>query len=59
MPLPEQLARHERQIIADPLALAGHSLKATYEALGISRKTLYDKMRRFSLGKPPVDDDEA
>lgn len=57
--LTEQLARHERQIIADTLALTGHSLKATYEALGISRKTLYDKMRRFSLGKPPVDDDEA
>ena len=57
--LTDQLARHERQIIADTLAITGHSLKATYEALGISRKTLYDKMRRYGLGKPPADDEDA
>jgi two-component system C4-dicarboxylate transport response regulator DctD len=57
--LAEQLARHERQIIADTLAITGHSMKATYEALGISRKTLYDKMRRYGLGKPPADDEDA
>lgn len=57
--LADQLSRHERQIISDTLARTGHSLKATYEALGVSRKTLYDKMRRYGLGKPPADEDEG
>lgn len=57
--LADRLAVIERQIIADRLARSGNSLKATYEALGISRKTLYDKMRRFGLGKPPADDEES
>jgi two-component system C4-dicarboxylate transport response regulator DctD len=56
--LSDQLARYERQIIADTLQQTGNSLKATYEGLGISRKTLYDKMRRFGLGRPPADDGE-
>lgn len=57
--LADQLAHHERKIVADTLAITGHSLKATYEALGISRKTLYEKMRRYGLGKPPTDDEDA
>lgn len=57
--LADQLARHERQIIAETLERTGHSLKATYEALGIGRKTLYDKMRRYGLGRPPADDEDA
>ncbi len=57
--LADQLAHVERQIIADTLVRTGHSLKGTYESLGISRKTLYDKMRRFNLGRPPADDDES
>ncbi len=52
MPLAEQLAAVERQIIAETLERTGHSLKAAYEALGISRKTLYDKMKRYGLGDP-------
>ena len=51
-PLADQLAGIERQIIAETLERTGHSLKATYEALGVSRKTLYDKMKRYGLGDP-------
>ncbi len=57
--LSDRLAQVERQIIADALEQSGNSLKTTYESLGISRKTLYDKMRRFGLGRPPADDTEA
>ncbi len=52
MPLAEQLAAVERQIIAETLERTGYCLKAAYEALGISRKTLYDKMKRHGLGDP-------
>lgn len=55
--LSDQLARVERQIIADTLQTCGNSLKATYESLGISRKTLYDKMRRYRLGRLPAEDE--
>jgi two-component system C4-dicarboxylate transport response regulator DctD len=55
--LSDQLARVERQIIADTLQTCGNSLKATYESLGISRKTLYDKMRRSRLGRLPAEDE--
>ncbi|MCB1504284.1 MAG: sigma-54-dependent Fis family transcriptional regulator [Hyphomicrobiaceae bacterium] len=57
--LSDQLACYERQIIADTLNRTGNSLKTTYESLGISRKTLYDKMRRFNLGRPPAEDGEG
>jgi two-component system, NtrC family, C4-dicarboxylate transport response regulator DctD len=51
-PLADQLAGVERRIIAETLERTGHSMKATYEALGVSRKTLYDKMKRYGLGDP-------
>ncbi|MBL8566196.1 MAG: sigma-54-dependent Fis family transcriptional regulator [Hyphomicrobiaceae bacterium] len=57
--LADQLARYERQIISETLDRTRHSLKATYETLGIARKTLYDKMRRYGLGRPPADDEDA
>lgn len=53
--LPDRIALVERQIIAQELERQGGNLKATYEALGIARKTLYDKMRRYNLGKLPPD----
>jgi two-component system C4-dicarboxylate transport response regulator DctD len=55
--LAARLIAVERQIIADTLRQHNNSMKATYEALGISRKTLYDKLRRYGLGKPPPEDD--
>ncbi|ETA50308.1 sigma-54-dependent transcriptional regulator [Ponticoccus alexandrii] len=47
--LPERMDRIERGIIAATLAAQNGSLKATYEVLGLSRKTLYDKMQKHGL----------
>ena len=48
-PLAQQMEAVEKRLIERALAKHGGSLKATYEGLGISRKTLYDKMRKFGL----------
>jgi two-component system C4-dicarboxylate transport response regulator DctD len=56
LPLADQLAGIERQIIAETLERNGYCMKATYEALGVSRKTLYDKMKRYGLGDPDRSD---
>ena len=50
--LADQLAELERIIIQQTLVRCNGSLKATYEALGIGRKTLYEKMRKHGLGDP-------
>lgn len=47
--LSERLADHERALIAASLTAHGGRLKDTYEALGISRKALYEKMQRHGL----------
>lgn len=49
--LSEQMASHERRLIASSLAAHGGSLKPVYEALGISRKSLYEKMQRHGLSR--------
>ncbi len=49
--LADQVADFEKSVISGALLAHGGSLKAVYEALGISRKTLYDKMRRYGLDK--------
>ncbi|KAB2862747.1 MAG: hypothetical protein F9K43_19745, partial [Bauldia sp.] len=49
--LAERVARFERAVIASALQAHGGSLKPVYEALGISRKTLYEKMQRYRLDK--------
>jgi len=49
--LPDRVERFERAAIAAELAGQGGNVKATYEALGISRKTLYDKMQRHGLDR--------
>ena len=49
--LAEQMAEHERKLIASSLAAHGGSLKPVYEALGISRKSLYEKMQRHGLSR--------
>nr|WP_307952803.1 helix-turn-helix domain-containing protein [Sinorhizobium medicae] len=38
-------------MIASALAAHGGALKPVYESLGISRKTLYEKMQKFGLDK--------
>jgi two-component system C4-dicarboxylate transport response regulator DctD len=47
--LADQMAAHERGLIAAALAANAGSAKATYEALGISRKALYEKMQKHGL----------
>lgn len=49
--LAEQMAAHERGLIAATLTAQNGSIKATYEALGISRKALYDKMQKHGLDR--------
>ena len=49
--LADRMAAHEKALIAASLAAHGGSLKATYEALGLSRKALYEKMQRHALNR--------
>ncbi|KQZ99495.1 Fis family transcriptional regulator [Mesorhizobium sp. Root157] len=49
--LADRVADFEKSVISGSLLAHGGSLKAVYESLGISRKTLYDKMRRYGLDK--------
>ena len=48
-PLSERIDAVEKSILMAELRRHGGSLKATYEALGLSRKTLYDKLQRHGL----------
>jgi len=49
--LADKVASYERDLIARSIALNAGNLKAVYEALGISRKTLYEKMQKYGLDK--------
>ena len=49
--LADRVAEFERGIIASALVAHGGSLKPVYELLGISRKTLYEKMQKYGLDK--------
>ncbi len=54
--LAAQVAQHERALIAAALEANAGSLKATYETLGLSRKALYEKMRKYGLTKDLSED---
>ncbi len=47
--LAEQMERYEKSLIASALAANEGSLKATYESLRLSRKSLYEKMQKHGL----------
>ena len=47
--LASQVEAFEKNAIAAALMAHGGQLKATYEALGLSRKTLYEKMQKHGL----------
>lgn len=49
--LAERMMDFERSLIAGAIAAHGGRLKPVYETLGISRKTLYEKMRRHGLDR--------
>lgn len=47
----EQVAAYERTLISAELKRNEGVIKPTYENLGLSRKALYEKMRKYGLGK--------
>ncbi len=49
--LAQRVADFERDAIAAELTSRGGNLKLTYEALGLSRKTLYEKMQKYRLNR--------
>ncbi len=55
--LADRVAEFERSVITEALAAHG-SLKTVYESLGLSRKSLYEKMRKYGLERrsPPEED---
>ena len=53
--LASRMAAHEKSLIKAALTSQGGSLKKTYEALGLSRKALYEKMQKHGLSKEAVD----
>ncbi|MBJ7537263.1 sigma-54-dependent transcriptional regulator [Marinomonas transparens] len=51
MTLPEQMERFEKTLLEQELMRQKGSIKSTMDALGLPRKTLYDKMRKYDLDK--------
>ncbi len=49
--LAQRIAAFERQAIEGELRINFGALKPTYEALGLSRKTLYEKMQKHELSR--------
>lgn len=47
----DQVAAYERALIAAELKRQSGAIKPTYETLGLSRKALYEKMRKYGLGR--------
>lgn len=47
--LVDQVSVFEKTVIAASLVANGGNLKSTYESLGLSRKTLYEKMHKHGL----------
>lgn len=51
MTLPEQIERFEKTLLEQELTRQQGSIKHTMDALGLPRKTLYDKLRKYGLDK--------
>jgi two-component system C4-dicarboxylate transport response regulator DctD len=49
--LSDRVAAFEKSVIAEAIAASGGALKPVYERLGVSRKTLYEKMQKHGLGR--------
>ena len=56
--LADRIAAHEKSLIAASLTAHGGSLKETYEALGLSRKALYEKMQKHGLTRAAFSGDD-
>ena len=57
--LAERVAGFERSVIAATIAAHGGRLRPVYEQLGVSRKTLYEKMQRHGLDRHLIADDDS
>lgn len=55
--LAERVAAYERAEIVRALVAHGGALKPVYEALGLSRKTLYEKMQKLGIDKASLPED--
>jgi len=55
--LAQKVAEHEKSLILAALTAQDGSLKHTYEALGLSRKALYEKMQKYGISKADADSD--
>ncbi len=55
--LPTQMANIEKHLIATALSANNGSIKKTYEQLQISRKALYEKMKKYQLQADGKKDD--
>ncbi len=53
--LSARMAAHEKALILAALTAQDGSLKQTYEALGLSRKALYEKMQKHGISKADAD----
>ena len=49
--LPSMIEKYEQRLIEQALSQAQGSIKQTYEALGIPRKTLYDKLAKYGIDR--------
>jgi len=56
--LAERVAGFERSVIAATITAHGGRLRPVYEQLGVSRKTLYEKMLKHGLDRRLIADDE-
>lgn len=57
--LPERVERYEAELIREALAAHGGEIRGTIEALGLPRKTLYDKLRRYGIDRRAFVRDDA
>lgn len=57
--LADQVGEFERSIIVGALAASNGSLRQVYESLGISRKTLYEKMQKYGLDRRDFADEAS
>lgn len=57
--LADKVAAYERGIIAGAISAHRGALRPVYETLGISRKTLYEKMQKYGLDKKMLGPDHV
>ena len=57
--LADRVAQFERSVIAGAIVAHGGRLRSVYEQLGISRKTLYEKMQKHGLDRRLLSEGEG